>query len=52
MSASCLRAEEAMEREGDGDTNCSWCTWNDPLRIEKGTEIFRKQRDKQRQSRQ
>ena len=17
-----------MEHEGDGDTNCSWCTWN------------------------
>ena len=21
-----------MEREGDGDTNCRWCTWNNPQR--------------------
>ena len=24
------RAEKAMEHEGNGDTNCSWCTWNGP----------------------
>ena len=26
-----------MEHEGDGDTNCNWCTWNNPQRIGKGT---------------
>ena len=26
-----------MEHEGDGDTNCNWCTWNNPERIGKGT---------------
>ena len=24
-----------MEREGDGNTNCNWCTWNDPQRLGK-----------------
>ena len=23
------RIKKAMEHEGDGDTNCNWCTWND-----------------------
>ena len=32
-----MRAKEAIEHVGDGDTNCSWCTWNDPKRIGKGT---------------
>ena len=27
-----------MEHEGGGDTNCSWCTWNDPQRSLKGLE--------------
>ena len=26
-----------MEREGDGDTSCNWCTWNDLQRICKGS---------------
>ena len=26
-----------MEHESDGDTNCSWCTWNGPQRPEKET---------------
>ena len=25
-----LEIEKAMEHEGNGDTNCNWCTWNDP----------------------
>ena len=33
-----------MEHEGDGDTNCSWCTWNDPQRIGKGTRRLKNQR--------
>ena len=32
--------EEAMEHDGDSDTSCSWCTWNDPQRIVKGWESF------------
>ena len=27
-----------MEHEGDGDTNCSWCTWNEPQKFGKGIE--------------
>ena len=23
--------------EIDGNTNCNWCTWNNPQRIDKGT---------------
>ena len=26
-----------MEHQGDGDTNCNWCTWNNLQRIGKGT---------------
>ena len=26
-----------MEHEGDSDTNCNWCTWNNPKRIGTGT---------------
>ena len=26
-----------MKQEGDGDTNCNWCTRNNPQRIDKGT---------------
>ena len=29
-------AEETMEHEVDGDTNCNWCTWNIPKGSEKG----------------
>ena len=25
-----------IEHESDGDTNCNWCTWNNPQRIVKG----------------
>ena len=33
-----------MEHEGDGDTNCGWCTWNNPQRVDKGTRRHRNQR--------
>ena len=26
------RTEKDVEHKGDGDTNCSWCTWNGPLK--------------------
>ena len=26
-----------MEHESDGDTNCNWCTQNNPQRFGKGT---------------
>ena len=26
-----------MEYEGDSDTNCGWCIWENPQRIGKGT---------------
>ena len=26
-----------MEHEGDGDINCSWCTWNGPQELGKET---------------
>ena len=26
-----------MEYESDGDTNCCWCTWDNPQKIGKGT---------------
>ena len=29
-----------MEHEGDGDTSCGWCTWNDPQRIGRETGRF------------
>ena len=29
--------KEAVEHEGDGDTNYSWCTWNGRQRRRKGT---------------
>ena len=27
-----------MEHEGDGDTNCNWCTWNNPQVLVKELE--------------
>ena len=27
-----------MKHEGDSDTYCNWCTWNNPQRFGKGTE--------------
>ena len=29
-----------MEYEGDGNTNCNWCAWNNPQRLGKGTRRF------------
>ena len=26
-----------MKREGDGDSSCNWCTWNNPQTIGKST---------------
>ena len=34
-----------MEHEGDGDTNCSWCTWNGPQKLGKGTGGIRNQKE-------
>ena len=28
--------KKTMEHEGDGDTNCGWCTRNDPQRLGEG----------------
>ena len=42
--APCLRAKNAMEQEGDGDSNCNWSTWNDPERFGKGTGRIGNQR--------
>ena len=28
IPGSCQRIEKIEEHEGDGDTNCSWYTWN------------------------
>ena len=25
---------KTMEHEEDGDTNCGWCTWNNPQRVD------------------
>ena len=36
--------KKTMEHEGDGDTNCNWCTWNNPQKIGKGTRRLRSQR--------
>ena len=36
--------EKTMEREGDGDITCDWCTWDNPKRIGKGTRRFENQR--------
>ena len=35
---SCLRAEKAIEQEGDSDTNCNSCVWNGPHKLGKGTD--------------
>ena len=34
---SCQRAEKAVEQENDGDTDCSWNTWNDSKNLRKET---------------
>ena len=33
-----------MEHEGDGDTSCNWCTWNNLQKIDKGIGRFRNKR--------
>ena len=33
-----------MEYEADGNTNCKWCTWNNPKTIGKGTGRLRNKR--------
>ena len=33
-----------MEHESDGDTNCNWCTWNNPQRIDIRTRRLRNQK--------
>ena len=33
----CQIAEKPVERESNGDTNCSWCTWNSSQRLGKET---------------
>ena len=33
-----------MEHEVGGDISCSWCTWDNPQRIGKGTGRFRNKR--------
>ncbi len=30
--------KKTMEHEGDGDTSCNWCTWNNTRKIGKRTE--------------
>ena len=44
ISGPCKRAEEAMEHEGDGDTNYGWCIWNNRQRIGKETGRLRNMR--------
>ena len=36
--------KKGREHEGDSDTNCNWCTWNYPERIEKETRRYENQR--------
>ena len=33
-----------MKHKGDGDTNCNWCTWNNPQKLVPEAERFRNQR--------
>ena len=37
--------KKAVEHEGEDDTNCSWCTWNGPKRLEIKTEGTGNQRE-------
>ena len=30
-------SEKTIEYEGNGDTTCNWCTWNNPQQVGKGT---------------
>ena len=40
----CYRNKKAVEPEGDGDTNCNWCTWNGAQRLGKKFGRARNQR--------
>ena len=40
----CQRIKNAMEHEGDGDTYCNLCGWNDPQSVCKGPGRVRNQR--------
>ena len=33
----CQRTKKAVEPEGEGDTNCNWCSWNGSQRLGKGS---------------
>ena len=33
--------KKAMKYESDGDTNCNWCTWNNPQSADQGTRRLR-----------
>ena len=35
------KLKNTMEHEGDGDTNCIWCTWNNPPKLIKAPEDFK-----------
>ena len=39
-----VRDQKTMEHEGDGDTNCNWCTLNNPQKIGQCTWKLRNQR--------
>ena len=36
-----------MEHEVDGDTNCNWCTWNNPQRVGTWTGGFENKRTRE-----
>ena len=36
-----------MKQEGDCDTSCNWCTWNNPQRLNKGAGRSGNQRTSQ-----
>ena len=38
------KKNKTVRHEGDGDTNCSWCTWNGLQRIRKETRRTGNQR--------
>ena len=40
----CKRAVKMVDHEGNGDTNCNWCTGNSPQKFGRKTEGIRNQR--------
>ena len=38
------KKKKPMEYEGDSDTCCNWCTWNNPQKIDKETRKLRNPR--------